>query len=80
MACGYVSPVALHQRQIPENWLLLYSLNPMVGVIDGFRWALLGGESRYVAGFSDLCASDLRPLSVRALVFPPRERAFADVI
>ena len=40
----YVSPVGFSSDNIPENWRLLYSLNPMVGVIDGFRWALLRGE------------------------------------
>jgi len=40
----YVSPVGLSSDKIPENWRLLYSCNPMVGVIDGFRWALLRGE------------------------------------
>ena len=37
---------------MPEQWRLLYSLNPMVGVIDGFRWCILGGESPiYWPGF-----------------------------
>ena len=39
----YVSPVGFSSSIIPEQWRLLYSLNPMVGVIDGFRWCLLGG-------------------------------------
>jgi len=41
----YVSPVGFSTNVIPDNWLLLYSLNPMVGVIDGFRWCILGGHS-----------------------------------
>src|SRR5438477_122415 len=41
----YVSPVGFSSAVIPEKWRLLYSLNPMVGVIDGFRWCLLGGHS-----------------------------------
>jgi lipopolysaccharide transport system permease protein len=40
----YVSPVGFSSSIIPEQWRLAYSLNPMVGVIDGFRWCLLGGE------------------------------------
>ena len=40
----YVSPVGFSSSIIPEGWRLLYSLNPMVGVIDGFRWCLLGGR------------------------------------
>ncbi len=41
----YVSPVGFSSSVIPEKWKLLYALNPMVGVIDGFRWALLGGSN-----------------------------------
>jgi lipopolysaccharide transport system permease protein len=41
----YVSPVGFSSSLVPEQWRLIYSLNPMVGVIDGFRWCLLGGES-----------------------------------
>ena len=42
----YVSPVGFSSAVVPERWRLLYSLNPVVGVIDGFRWCLLGSESR----------------------------------
>ena len=43
----------LAQASYPEQWRLLYSLNPMVGVIDGFRWCLLGGESQlYLPGLA----------------------------
>ena len=41
----YVSPVGFSSTIVPEQWRFLYALNPMVGVIDGFRWALLRGES-----------------------------------
>jgi len=41
----YVSPVGFSSSVVPEQWRLLYSLNPMVGVIDGFRWCILGGQS-----------------------------------
>lgn len=48
----YVSPVGFSSSIVPEQWRLLYSVNPMVGVIDGFRWCILGGESRlYLPGF-----------------------------
>ena len=40
----YASPVGFSSSVVPEKWRLLYSLNPMVGVIDGFRWAILGGK------------------------------------
>jgi lipopolysaccharide transport system permease protein len=41
----YVSPVGFSSRIVPEQWRLLYSVNPMVGVIDGFRWCILGGQT-----------------------------------
>ena len=51
----YVSPVGFSSDVVPEKWRLLYSLNPMIGVIDGFRWALLGGEIQlYMPGFYTL--------------------------
>src|SRR5262249_27405997 len=48
----YASPVGYSSNIIPDQWRLLYSLNPIVGVIDGFRWCILGGQSRlYLPGF-----------------------------
>jgi lipopolysaccharide transport system permease protein len=48
----FISPVGFSSNVVPEKWRLLYSLNPMVGVIDGFRWAILGGNSAiYLPGF-----------------------------
>jgi lipopolysaccharide transport system permease protein len=41
----YVSPVGFSSSVVPEEWRLFYSLNPMVGVIDGFRWCILGGQN-----------------------------------
>ncbi len=77
----YISPVGFSSSVIPENWRLLYSLNPMVGVIDGFRWAILGKDiALYLPGF-------LLSLSLVALLFAgglwyfrKTERTFADVI
>lgn len=43
----YISPVGFASSIIPNEWRLLYSLNPMVGVIDGFRWCILGGDSYF---------------------------------
>jgi len=39
----YISPVGFSSSLVPEKYRLLYSLNPMVGIIDGFRWCILGG-------------------------------------
>jgi len=77
----YVSPVGFSSSVIPKHWRLLYSLNPMVGVIDGFRWCILGGNSPiYWSGFA-------LSLGVIALFlwlgigrFRKMERTFADLI
>jgi len=48
----YISPVGFSSSVVPDNWRFFYSLNPMVGVIDGFRWAILGKEfTLYMPGF-----------------------------
>jgi len=76
----YASPVVYSTSMIPEQWRSLYSLNPMVGVIEGFRWALL-----------DTSAPDFRAIGIGVLVvtgllfggivyFRKMERFFADVI
>ena len=40
----FVSPIAFTTANVPERWRTLYALNPMVGIIDGFRWSILGGR------------------------------------
>jgi len=77
----YISPVGFSSNVVPENWRLLYSLNPMVGVIDGFRWCILGGESPiYIQGFilSFAIVSLFLLLGIRS--FRKMERNFADQI
>lgn len=77
----YISPVGFSSNVIPEQWRLLYSLNPMVGVIDGFRWAILGGNAQfYWPGFTvSLCLVGL--ILVTGIVyFRKTEKSFADVI
>lgn len=77
----YVSPVGFSSSVIPERWRLLYSLNPLVGVIDGFRWAILGGQSHlYLPGFI-LSLGLLAVLLISSVwYFRKVERTFADVI
>src|SRR5215471_16060448 len=55
----YISPVGFSTSIVPEQWRLLYSLNPMVGVIDGFRWSLLRGEVplSFTSLLSSLCVT-----------------------
>jgi lipopolysaccharide transport system permease protein len=77
----YVSPIGFSSSVVPEEWRLLYSLNPMVGVIDGFRWAILGGESRfYMPGFAASCAVIALMLWLGIRKFRSMERSFADLI
>jgi homopolymeric O-antigen transport system permease protein len=76
----YASPVIYPVGLIPEQWRLLYSLNPMVGVIEGFRWALLGKESPdfRVMGVSATVVVVL--LAVGVVAFRRAERTFADIV
>jgi len=77
----YISPVGYSSGLIPEPWRILYSLNPMVGVIDGFRWSLLAGEfSLYWPGFMASLAINLLLLIAGLAYFRRAERSFADVI
>ena len=77
----FVSPVGFHSSVVPERWRLLYALNPLVGVIDGFRWAILGGEAEL----------DVRGLAISSVVivillwtgfryFRRTEKTFADLV
>lgn len=77
----YISPVGFTSQVVPEQWRLLYSLNPMVGVIDGFRWAILGGETAlYLPGFllSLVIVGSLLGTGIH--YFRKTERTFADII
>ncbi len=77
----YVSPVGFSSGVIPEQWRLLYSLNPMVGVIDGFRWAILGGDSSlYLPGFLISIALSILVFVSGLVYFRRMERTFADVV
>ena len=77
----YVSPVGFRSDVVPEQWRLLYSLNPMVGVIDGFRWAICGGEfAIYWPGFAASLAITVFFLWFGVRYFRKTERTFADVI
>ena len=77
----YVSPVGFSSSVVPEEWRLIYSLNPMVGVIDGFRWCILGGESHlYLPGLAaSLCVTAFF-LWYGIHRFRATEKSFADLI
>lgn len=77
----YVSPVGFSSEIVPDRWRLLYSLNPMVAVIDGFRWAIIGGEARiYWPGFVVSCLLIAFILGTGVMYFRKTEKTFADVI
>jgi lipopolysaccharide transport system permease protein len=77
----YISPVGFSSNIVPEQYRLLYSLNPMVGVIDGFRWSILGGDSKlYLPGFALSLGLVLLLLIAGIFYFRKMERTFADVI
>lgn len=77
----YISPVGFSSAIVPEQWRWLYSLNPMVGVIDGFRWAILGGTNQlYWPGMSLSLALVLAIAVTGVVYFRKMEKRFADVI
>ncbi|GCL42788.1 MULTISPECIES: ABC transporter permease [Nostocales] len=77
----YISPVGFSSSIVPEQWRFIYSLNPMVGVIDGFRWAILGGNSQlYLPGFILSMGLVFLLLVSGIWYFRKMERTFADVI
>jgi lipopolysaccharide transport system permease protein len=77
----FVSPVGFSSSVVPEKWRFFYNLNPMVGVIDGFRWCILGGKSEiYWSGF--LLSSIIMAffLWLGIYQFRKTEKTFADLI
>lgn len=77
----YISPVGFSSSVVPERWRLIYAFNPMVGVIDGFRWAILGGETQlYLPGFALSLGLVVLLLVSGIWYFRKTERTFADVI
>ncbi|HRI57484.1 MAG TPA: ABC transporter permease [Anaerolineae bacterium] len=77
----YLSPVGFSSEIVPDNLRFLYSLNPMVGVIDGFRWAILGGDLTLLwSGFLISVAMTFVLFISGLRYFRRTERTFADVI
>jgi lipopolysaccharide transport system permease protein len=77
----YVSPVGFPSERVPQKWQFAYSLNPMVGVIDGFRWSLLSG--RTALSIPSVVESIIVTLTLCVSgiwYFRKMERTFADVI
>jgi lipopolysaccharide transport system permease protein len=76
----FATPVAYPTSIVPEAWRPLYALNPMVGVVDGFRWALLGTSRPALLTVSVSAASVLLLLVSGLYYFRRTERTFADII
>jgi lipopolysaccharide transport system permease protein len=77
----YMSPVGFRSQLVPNEWRLLYHLNPMVGVIDGFRWCVLGNaQNLYVPGLVLSVVVIFTIATTGVLYFRKTERSFADVI
>lgn len=76
---AFVSPVGFGSANIPEKWRLIYSLNPVVGIIDGFRWSILG-QPIYWPGFLVSLGVVLFFLAIGIYYFRKMERNFADSI
>ena len=76
----YASPVIYPVSLVPEQWRLLYSLNPMVGVIEGFRWALLGKEGVDFGVMAVSAVVVIALLFAGVIYFKHMERTFADII
>jgi lipopolysaccharide transport system permease protein len=77
----YVAPVGFSSSIVPPQWRLLYSVNPLVGVIDGFRWAIIGGDTElYLPGFAISIGLVVALLASGIWYFRKAERTFADVI
>src|SRR5215471_11356839 len=77
----YASPVGYSSSIVPEQWRLLYSLNPVVGVIDGFRWCILRGRSEfYLPGFLLSIGVTAFFLWLGIREFRKMEKGFADLM
>jgi lipopolysaccharide transport system permease protein len=76
----YASPVAYPASIVPERWRLLYNLNPMVGVIEGFRWAVLGSDRPDLTAIAVSTGMIVLALAAGLILFNRMEGSFADVI
>jgi lipopolysaccharide transport system permease protein len=76
----YASPVAYPVSVVPEGWRVLYGLNPMAGVIEGFRWALLGKQSPDIGIMLVSVMAVIALLIGGVIFFKHMEQTFADVI
>jgi lipopolysaccharide transport system permease protein len=76
----FATPIAYPSTLLSEKWRTIYALNPMVGVVEGFRWALLDNQSPPIAAMAVSSISALAILIYGAFCFRRMERTFADVV
>jgi lipopolysaccharide transport system permease protein len=76
----FASPVAYPASVVPESWRSLYNLNPLAGIIEGFRWALLGHQSPPIVALMSTTAIVLALLYGGIVFFKRMEKTFADVV
>lgn len=76
----YISPIAYSSTIVPDRWIWLYSLNPITGVVEGFRWALLGKAPPPAGPLALSCAVVVVMLFSGIWYFRRTERSFADMI
>jgi lipopolysaccharide transport system permease protein len=76
----FATPVAYSSSLVPERWRPLYGLNPMAGVVDGFRWMIAPGAATLGSGFAASIAAVTILLSAGLYFFRRMERTFADVV
>jgi lipopolysaccharide transport system permease protein len=77
----FVSPIAFTTADVPERWRPLYFLNPLVGIVDGFRWSILGGDALLdPRALAATVVISVGLLACGVLYFRRTERGFADVI
>jgi lipopolysaccharide transport system permease protein len=76
----YASPIAYPVSQVPEKWQTLYFLNPLAGLIEAFRWSLLGSGTLHVGWVLYGAGMSVALFVVGIVTFKRMERRFADVI
>ena len=76
----FATPIAYSSSHVPERWRALYGLNPMVGVVDGFRWALLGAPRPSGGALAASTVASALILVSGAYYFRRVERSFADIV
>jgi lipopolysaccharide transport system permease protein len=79
-AWNYLTPVVYSSSLIPKKWLFLYSLNPTVGLIEGFRWSILGGDPATPLMLTSMTIGVVASIAAGLAVFKNIERGFADII